>query len=205
MVQAYWLVGQAIVEEEQRGKKRADYGERLVEMLSERLTAKYRRGFDKSNLWHMRKFYQTFPNFLDAVRRELSWTHYRLLLKVENPDARAFYESEVPQASGQRDSLNARSTRSLLNESRSRKTNARCSKGRVTKLNHRRRSISSKTRLFWNFWACAKTGIIWKATWKRRSSITFRNSCSNWAGDLPSSGDRCGSRWMAITFILTLI
>ena len=95
MVQAYWLVGQAIVEEEQRGKKRADYGERLVEMLSERLTAKYRRGFDKSNLWHMRKFYQTFPNFLDAVRRELSWTHYRLLLKVENPDARAFYESEA--------------------------------------------------------------------------------------------------------------
>lgn len=97
MVRAYWLIGQAIVEQEQRGKGRADYGERLIESLSERLTKEFGRGFDRSNLWHMRNFYMTFPNFLDAPRRELTWTHYRLLLRIENPEARAFYETEAAE------------------------------------------------------------------------------------------------------------
>ncbi len=94
MVQAYWQVGRVIVEEEQRGKKRADYGRALIEELAPRLTANFGKGFDKSNLWHMRKFYLTFLDFLDAVRRELSWTHYRLLLRIEKDEARSFYEIE---------------------------------------------------------------------------------------------------------------
>jgi len=95
MVQAYWRIGRVIVEEEQRGKKRADYGRALIEELAERLTVNFGKGFDKSNLWHMRKFYLTFPDILDAVRRELSWTHYRMLLRVEKDDARSFYEIEA--------------------------------------------------------------------------------------------------------------
>ncbi len=95
MVQAYWQIGRVIVEEEQRGKKRADYGWALIEELAQRLTVDFGKGFDKSNLWHMRNFYLTFPDFLDAARRELSWTHYRLLLRIEKDEARSFYEIEA--------------------------------------------------------------------------------------------------------------
>src|SRR5438876_11102150 len=77
MVTAYWEVGRVIVEEEQRGAERAEYGRQLIETLSKRLSAEFGRGFDRSNLWHMRAFYMTFP-ILDALRRELTWTHYRL-------------------------------------------------------------------------------------------------------------------------------
>jgi predicted nuclease of restriction endonuclease-like (RecB) superfamily len=97
MVRAYWEIGREIVEEEQRGQARAGYGKQLIEGLSARLKQEFGRGFDRSNLWHMRDFYKTFP-ILDAVRRELSWTHYRLLLRVEKPEARAFYEEECAQA-----------------------------------------------------------------------------------------------------------
>jgi predicted nuclease of restriction endonuclease-like (RecB) superfamily len=90
MVQAYWHIGRLIVEEEQNGKERADYGESLIQELSKRLTIDYGKGFNKTNLWYMRQFYLTFKN-LHALRGELTWTHYRLLLKVENEDARDFY------------------------------------------------------------------------------------------------------------------
>jgi predicted nuclease of restriction endonuclease-like (RecB) superfamily len=96
MVRAYWLVGQAIVEHEQKGKDRADYGERLIESLSERLTVEFGKGFTTTNLKYMRQFYLTFPKS-HALRDELSWTHYRLLLKVEKPEARAFYEQEAAE------------------------------------------------------------------------------------------------------------
>lgn len=93
IVAAYWQIGKEIVEEEQRGKPRADYGESVLKKLSEKLTAEFGKGFDASNLWNMRQFYRTYP-ILDAVRRELSWTHYRILMRVDNPKARAFYEIE---------------------------------------------------------------------------------------------------------------
>jgi predicted nuclease of restriction endonuclease-like (RecB) superfamily len=82
-----------IVEEEQRGKGRADYGSRLICELSTRLRNDFRRGFDQSNLLHMRQFYLTFKN-QDALRLELTWTHYRLLLRQENEYARDFYLNE---------------------------------------------------------------------------------------------------------------
>jgi len=93
MVKAYWNIGKKIVEEEQNGKERAEYGKSVVQALSKHLTVKYGRGFNTSNLWYMRQFYTTFP-ILHAVRAELSWTHYRLLLKVENEQARVFYLQE---------------------------------------------------------------------------------------------------------------
>lgn len=120
MVQAYWHVGRLIVEHEQGGRGRAAYGEAVLADLSRRLTAEFGRGFDPSNLRYMRLFFQRFPN-RDAVRHglpsqeirdalrhkstpaatseelrpELSWTHYRLLLGVEDARARNWYTNEA--------------------------------------------------------------------------------------------------------------
>ncbi|OGW84082.1 MAG: hypothetical protein A2987_05425 [Omnitrophica bacterium RIFCSPLOWO2_01_FULL_45_10] len=96
MVRAYWLIGKTIVEGEQKGKNRAAYGEALLQSLSEKLTRDFGRGFDDSNLRYIRKFYLTFP-IRDALRHELSWTHYRILMRVEKPEARSFYEIECVQ------------------------------------------------------------------------------------------------------------
>ncbi len=93
MVIAYWNIGCIIVEEEQKGSERANYGKLLIETLSFKLTLEFGKGFDKTNLWHMVKFYKTFP-ILDALRRELTWTHYRILMRVEKDTAREFYLQE---------------------------------------------------------------------------------------------------------------
>lgn len=94
MVQAYWNIGHEIVEEEQKGSRRADYGKYIIVRLSEKLIAKYERGFDTTNLWYMKQFYNTFKN-LHAVSGELTWTHYRILLKVASDKAREYYMKEA--------------------------------------------------------------------------------------------------------------
>ncbi len=93
MVQAYWNIGRTIIEEEQEGRERAEYGKYLLANLSIRLTADYGKGFDDRNLAYMRQFYRAFPN-MNAVRSELSWTHYRILMRVEEEPAREFYLQE---------------------------------------------------------------------------------------------------------------
>jgi predicted nuclease of restriction endonuclease-like (RecB) superfamily len=94
MLQAYWNVGRLIVEEEQNGEDRAAYGSFLIRNLSEKLTYEYSKGHTESNLKYMRQFYQTFEKS-HALRGELSWTHYRLLLKVEKENVRDFYIKEA--------------------------------------------------------------------------------------------------------------
>jgi len=120
MVQAYWHVGRLIVEHEQGGAKRAAYGEAVLEELSRRLTTEFGRGFDVTNLRKMRQFYRIFE-IRDAVRLEsgdetkrdaarlvspvemsrhtasddLSWSHFRLLMQVEDPAAREWYMREA--------------------------------------------------------------------------------------------------------------
>jgi predicted nuclease of restriction endonuclease-like (RecB) superfamily len=93
MVRAYWEIGREIVEDEQKGKERAGYGEYLLKNLSSVLSTRYGKGFDYSNLKNMRQFYQTYP-IGDALRSQLSWTHYRLLMRIEEPQKRSFYEIE---------------------------------------------------------------------------------------------------------------
>ncbi len=92
-VQTCWQIGGHIVEFEQEGARRAAYGKRLLSTLAKGLTAQYGKGFDERNLRYMRDFYQTFPIW-DAVRSELSWTHYRRLLRVDNDHARHWYMNE---------------------------------------------------------------------------------------------------------------
>lgn len=73
MVQAYWQVGQLIVEEEQKGAERATYGQGLIRALSQQLTEEFGKGFSKRNLHNMVKFYQTFPN-VQTLSAQLSWS-----------------------------------------------------------------------------------------------------------------------------------
>lgn len=93
-VESYWLVGQIIVEEEQGGEDRAAYGKYLLKELSKRLRSELGAGFDERNLRYMRSFYHCFPIW-NAVRSELTWTHYRILSRVENELARNFYITEA--------------------------------------------------------------------------------------------------------------
>lgn len=94
MVQAYWQIGRVIVEKEQQGQQRAEYGAALLKTISKRLSAEFGRGFDYSNIKHMRHFYLAFQKG-DALRRQLSWTHYRILLRVKEEAAREFYIDEA--------------------------------------------------------------------------------------------------------------
>ncbi len=92
MVEAYWSIGHLIMDTIGEDA-RSDYGKHLMRYLSERLTADFGRGFDESNLRNMRRFYMTFP-IRDALRPELSWTHYRMIMKVDEPKAREYYMNE---------------------------------------------------------------------------------------------------------------
>ena len=96
MIEAYWNVGRMIVEEEQQGKERADYGEFLIRNLSIRLTKEFGTGFSEQSLWNMRQYYNRFP-ILSALRRELTWTHYKMLIRVENEKARSYYLTEAAE------------------------------------------------------------------------------------------------------------
>lgn len=93
-VQTCWEIGRHIVEFEQGGEARAAYGKKLIPRLAESLTLEFGKGFDDRNLRNMRAFYQAFPIW-HAVRTELSWTHYRALLRVSNKDAREWYVNEA--------------------------------------------------------------------------------------------------------------
>lgn len=93
MVQAYWQIGKIIVENEQNGNLRAEYGKAVLQEVSEKLQQEFGNGFSVRNLQQMRKFYVTFPN-TNALRSQLTWTHYRALLRVENDNARNWYMEE---------------------------------------------------------------------------------------------------------------
>ena len=92
MVEAYWNIGKLIVES-QDGNERAEYGDYLLKNLSKELTKEFGKGFTVTNLRYMRQFYIVFQKH-HALRDELSWTHYRLLMKLENEEVRNFYIEE---------------------------------------------------------------------------------------------------------------
>ena len=89
----YWHIGQRIFEEEQRGKARADYGAYLVQMIAERLQPEFGSGFSKRQISYCRQLYRTFP-IVHALRAQLSWTQYKMLLSIDNEDKREFYIAE---------------------------------------------------------------------------------------------------------------
>lgn len=97
MVEAYWNIGKRIVEEEQQGSQRAEYGKGLIKELSKQLASEFGKGFSVANLENFRKFYLTFPagEKSYALRRKLTWTHYRLIMRVESATTRDYYLREA--------------------------------------------------------------------------------------------------------------
>ena len=114
MISAYWHIGREIVEEEQRGNERADYGKQLLENLSKQLTAEFGQSLSARNLRHIRRFFLTYRERTPEIRNTLcskfskktktaflpgiSWSHYRLLMRIPKPDARSFYEVECSKS-----------------------------------------------------------------------------------------------------------
>ena len=96
MVTAYWNVGRLIVEDEQQGNTRAEYGKAILADLAKRLTDEFGKGFDERELRRIRQFYLVFPKW-DALRPELTWTHYRLLIRIQNEQARLWYMNEAAE------------------------------------------------------------------------------------------------------------
>ncbi|WP_424945760.1 PDDEXK nuclease domain-containing protein [Candidatus Spongiihabitans sp.] len=99
MVEAYWLIGKRIVEEEQQGEKRATYGKRLLENLSIDLGQEYGKGFSYANLRNFRQFYLTYPGqkICYTVCSKLSWSHNRLIMRVDDPKTRQYYLTEASE------------------------------------------------------------------------------------------------------------
>ncbi|HOW51361.1 MAG TPA: PDDEXK nuclease domain-containing protein [bacterium] len=102
MVEAYWNIGRMIVEEEQRGKGRAKYGALLLENLATRLSAEFGKGFNVTNLKYFRQFYllfaaTTWEEIRHSLRDELTWTHYRTLLRIEKTQSRDWYMQEAAE------------------------------------------------------------------------------------------------------------
>jgi hypothetical protein len=96
MVEAYWEIGRQIMEA-QNNNPRAEYGAGLIKYLAERLTDEFGKGFDESNLRKMRQFYQVFP-IRATLCLELSWSHYRLLIGMDNAERREFYLKECAES-----------------------------------------------------------------------------------------------------------
>lgn len=101
LVQRNWMIGYRIAEEEFGGEERSEYGVKTIKNLSEELTTRYGKGYDRGNLYHCLKFYKLFPEIVASLRQQsgvlLSWTHYRVLLQVEDEQARAWYEKEAAE------------------------------------------------------------------------------------------------------------
>lgn len=97
MVETYWKIGQRIVEEEQGGASRAEYGSKLIENLSKYLTDTFGKGFSEANLKNMRQFYLTYPEFDTQCVANLSWTNIRIIIRIDNKQERDYYLKEAAE------------------------------------------------------------------------------------------------------------
>jgi predicted nuclease of restriction endonuclease-like (RecB) superfamily len=93
LLESYWQIGKLIIEEEQQGSERAQYGKSTLKNLAAQLTFEFGKGFDVRNLNNMRAFYKAFPIW-NALRTELSWTHYRLLSRLDSEEKCSYYLRE---------------------------------------------------------------------------------------------------------------
>lgn len=97
MVEAYWNIGKRIIEEEQNGKERAEYGKEIIKNIAEELTKEFGKGFSKRTIWEIRQFFLTFPEWeiVRTLSAQLSWSHFQRVLKVSDEKARKYYLSEA--------------------------------------------------------------------------------------------------------------
>ena len=101
LVQRNWMIGYRIAEEEFGGEERSEYGLKVIKKLSKELTNLYGKGYDRGTLYRCLRFYRMFPEIVASLRQQsgtiLSWTHYRILLQVEDKKARDWYEKEAAE------------------------------------------------------------------------------------------------------------
>lgn len=109
LLETYWRIGKLIVEDEQKGQLKAEYGKATLKNLATQLTQEFGKGFEYTNLTNMRKFYLSFP-ILDTLRQELSWSHYRLLSRLDTVQKREYYIQESIQ-----NNLNSRQLQRAIN------------------------------------------------------------------------------------------
>ncbi|MBS1549929.1 MAG: DUF1016 family protein [Bacteroidetes bacterium] len=99
MVEAYWNIGKRIVEEEQNGADRAEYGKQIIQTISEELSQEFGKGFGPRTIWNIRQFYSYFPEYeiMKTLFSQLSWSHFQRVLKVSNEKARMYYLKEAAE------------------------------------------------------------------------------------------------------------
>ena len=99
MVEAYWKIGRRIVEEEQSGRERAEYGKEIIKNLSKELTEEFGKGFGERNIRNIRQFYVLFSDYekWKSLISKLTWTHIQKVLRVSNEKARIFYLTEAAE------------------------------------------------------------------------------------------------------------
>ena len=97
LLQRNWLIGKRIYEEELKETRKENYGHEIIVNLSKELTRIYGKGFDQSNLYNYLKFYKLYQKIFDSVCQQsfLSWTHYRILIKMDDSKSRTWYETEA--------------------------------------------------------------------------------------------------------------
>ena len=168
-VQTCWQVGCHIFEFEQGGESRASYGKKLLPHLAQVLTREFGKGFDDRNLRNMRAFYLTFPIW-NAVRTELSWTHYRLMLRVSEAKARDWYMNEAASQN-----WSSRALERQINTLYFERLLFSSDKASVTaeaNINWRpypkHPASLCVTRCCWSFWACPAPENCWSPGWSRR-------------------------------------
>lgn len=166
MVNVYWNIGKAILEACGEND-RAAYGKRVLQYISTKLTTEFGQGFDESNLRKMRRFYLAFP-IRDALRPELSWTHYRYLMKVEDTKARIFYMEEAVKAGWSSRQL-ARQIDTMFYQrilaSRDKESVAAEIQTTVPKPEYEQ---IIKEPMCWSFWTFRPMNIFMNPPWSRR-------------------------------------
>ena len=138
MVTAYWLIGREIVVEIQGGKERAVYGKQVIEVLSRQLSQHYGKGYSTTNLWYFRQFFQVYPDsiavlhpaggelseqqksyppgsqFTTDFSPQLTWSHYRALMRVAKPAAREFYARKAIECGWSKTQLERQKQKTII-------------------------------------------------------------------------------------------
>lgn len=175
MVEAYWLIGRRIVQEEQLGQQKAQYGKRLIEDLSTALTTDFGKGFSYAHLYNCRQFYLTFPEqtILYTVCRELSWSHLRLIMRVEPPEAIDYYCREAREQNWTVRQLE----RNIKTQSFQRLLSTQAVKTKTLAPSAHLEFIKDPYVL--EFLQLPEAGNYKKASWSRLLSMSCKNSCWN--------------------------
>lgn len=165
LVDTYWQIGKYIVEYEQYGSEKAEYGSNLVNRLSADLSRLYGKGFSKSNLLYMRKFYVYFPKG-GTLSHLLSWSHYYEILKADDPLEISFYTKECEKEGWSVRELKRQMKSMLFHRLALSKDKEGVLRLAMKASRYRLPKILSKTRMYWSLWGCPTDFCTKRATWK---------------------------------------